>query len=182
MSFQGSLDKMKLPEIIQLVSVTGKTGKFSIDSEFGRGDIFLKDGEIIHAEVGNRLKGENALYSIAIWEQGDFLFHPEHKPALRTIDKNNTALLMEIAKRLDEWKILKRHIYSINSVLNKSPGPNRLRIKNLTRGERQIYELIDGSKKITQIADEANLDIFSICKFIFGLLSTKLIFIDYEQN
>ncbi len=182
MSFQGSLDKMKLPEIIQLVAVTGKSGKFSIESIYGQGEIYLFQGEIIHASTNGMLKGENALYSIAIWEQGEFLFHPDAQPEEHTIKKNNTALLMEIAKRLDEWKILKRYIKSINMVISKVPDPNQLRIKNLTKGELQIYELIDGYKKISDIANELDVDVFSICKFIFGLLSMKLINIEYAQD
>lgn len=182
MSFQGSLDKMKLPEIIQLVSVTGKTGKFAIDSIYGKGDIYLHEGEIIHADTDGNLKGENALYSIAIWEEGDFLFHPDSAPEEHSIKKNNTALLMEIAKRLDEWKILKRYIYSINMLVYKVPEPNKLKIKNLTKGEMQVYDLIDGSKKITELANEINIDLFSICKYLFGLLSMKLIYLQYEQD
>ncbi len=180
MSFQGSLDKMKLPEIIQLVAVAGKTGKFSIDSIYGKGDIYLFQGEIIHAETSGALKGENALYSIAIWEQGDFLFHPDAQPQEHSIKKNNTALLMEIAKRLDEWKILKRYIRSLSMVINKTSDPNKLRIKNLSKGELQIYSLIDGEKNITDIANELGMEIFSICKYIFGLLTMKLINIEYE--
>lgn len=182
MSFQGSLDKMKLPEIIQLVAVTGKTGKFAINSIYGNGEIYLQDGEITHAETEARITGENALYSIAIWEEGDFLFYPDEHPKEHSIKKNNTALLMEIAKRLDEWRILSRYIKSINMYVSKMSDPNPLRIKNLTKGELQIYDLIDGSQKITDIANQLDMDIFATCKFIFGLLSMKLINISYEQG
>ena len=44
MAFQGSLKELPLPDIIQLVSVSGKTGKFTLSREGDRGFIYLKNG------------------------------------------------------------------------------------------------------------------------------------------
>ena len=53
MAFQGSLKELPLPDIIQLVSVSGKTGVFSLrrDGE-PDGEIFLRGGQIVHAHIG----------------------------------------------------------------------------------------------------------------------------------
>jgi len=175
MSFQGSLERMKLPEIIQLVAVTGKTGKFAIDSVYGKGTIYLQDGEIIHAETDGKVDGENALYMIAIWDQGKFLFHPDEHPDTLTIEKNNTALLMEIAKRLDEWKILHRKLDSLNDVPEKLPNPSQIKISNLSQGESDIYNMIDGQLNLSELSSIADLEILTLAKYVFGLLSMKLI-------
>src|SRR5437660_10481350 len=68
MAFQGSLKELPLPDIIQLVSVSGKTGKFTLSCEADRGFIFLKNGQMVHATIGE-LIGEEAIYSLAIWNQ-----------------------------------------------------------------------------------------------------------------
>ncbi len=52
MAFQGSLAELHLPDIIQLVSVSGKTGVFHLTEGEQRGEIYLKDGQIVHAELG----------------------------------------------------------------------------------------------------------------------------------
>ena len=49
MAFQGSLKELPLPDIIQLVSVSGKTGKFTLTRDNDRGFIFLKNGQIDEA-------------------------------------------------------------------------------------------------------------------------------------
>ena len=49
MAFQGSLAELHLPDIIQLVSVSGKTGVFHLSDGGHRGDIWLQEGRIVHA-------------------------------------------------------------------------------------------------------------------------------------
>ena len=51
MAFQGSLKELPLPDIIQLVSVSGKTGKFTLSRDEARGFIFLKNGRAYQAYV-----------------------------------------------------------------------------------------------------------------------------------
>ena len=75
MSLQGSLSELPLPDVIQLVSVSGKTGAFDIQSNEGAGKIFLRDGQIVDALVG-RLRGDSAVYEMAIWSEGTFSFNP----------------------------------------------------------------------------------------------------------
>src|SRR5687767_11337103 len=89
MAFQGSLKELPLPDIIQLVSVSGKTGKFTLTREGDRGYIYLKNGQMVHALVSD-LVGEEAIFSLAIWNQGEFQFNPAEEPDRQTITKSNT--------------------------------------------------------------------------------------------
>src|SRR5579859_6149044 len=115
MAFQGSLKELPLPDIIQLVSVSGKTGKFTLSHEADRGYIYLKAGQMVHATVAD-LVGEEAIYALAIWNQGDFQFNPGEESDKQTIAKSNTNLLMEAARRLDEWRVLSKKIASVEQV------------------------------------------------------------------
>ena len=49
MSFQGSISELPVPDIIQLVSVSGKTGMFLLMRGAERGSIYLHNGRIVHA-------------------------------------------------------------------------------------------------------------------------------------
>ena len=46
MAFQGSLRELPLPDVIQLVAVSGKTGVFALRSGNDSGRIFLRKGQI----------------------------------------------------------------------------------------------------------------------------------------
>src|ERR1700737_3836287 len=105
MSFQGSIQELPVPDIIQLVSVSGKTGMFTLVRGVERGYIYLKNGQMIHAKLGE-LTGEEAIYALAIWSSGDFQFTPAEEPDTVSIEKSNTSMLMEAARRLEEGKVL----------------------------------------------------------------------------
>jgi len=124
MAFQGSLKELPLPDIIQLVSVSGKTGKFTLTRDSDRGFIYLKNGQMVHAHVAD-LIGEEAIYSLAIWNQGEFQFSPGEEPERQTITKSNTNLLMEAARRLDEWRVLSKKIPSVDYVPELQVRENR---------------------------------------------------------
>src|SRR5215471_8541262 len=115
MSFQGSIQELPVPDIIQLVSVSGKTGMFTLVRGSERGYIYLRAGQMVHARIGD-LVGEEAVYALAIWSSGDFQFSPAEEPDAVTIEKSNTSLLMESARRLDEWKVLSRKIPGLEYV------------------------------------------------------------------
>ena len=100
---------MPLPDIIQLVAVSGKTGVFTLKNGAEAGKIFLRKGQIIHAAVST-LVGEHAVYELARWQQGEFVFTPGTESEVESIDKSNTNLLMEAARQIDEWKILSKKI------------------------------------------------------------------------
>ena len=115
MAFQGSLKELPLPDIIQLVSVSGKTGVFILKTADQSGEIYLRDGDIVHALAGE-VQGEEAVYELAIWQEGDFVFKPGAETDVRTIKKSNTNLLMEAARRIDEWQVLSKRIPSTRLV------------------------------------------------------------------
>ena len=81
MSFQGSIQELPVPDIIQLVSVSGKTGMFTLVRGTERGFIYLKNGHMVHASL-NDLTGDEAIYALAIWSSGDFQFTPGEETEL----------------------------------------------------------------------------------------------------
>ena len=115
MAFQGSLRELPLPDVIQLVAVSGKTGAFTLRNRAENGRIYLRKGQIVHATVGS-LAGEQAVYELARWSEGEFSFTPEEETQAVSIEKSNTNLLMEAARQIDEWKILSKKIGSTRMV------------------------------------------------------------------
>ena len=174
MAFQGSLAELHLPDIIQLISVSGKTGVFHLEDPPHKGEIFLHDGKIVHAQMEDT-SGEEAVYALAIWNQGDFKFEPGIGTENRTIAKSNTNLLMEAARRLDEWRVLSKKIPSVDMVPEFVVQENREGQINLNTSEWLILSKIDGRRSIKQIAAASGLSVFDVSKILFGLIATGLI-------
>jgi hypothetical protein len=174
MAFQGSLTELHLPDIIQLVSVSGKTGVFHLTDGVLKGQIYLNDGKIVHAQLEDAA-GEEAVYALAIWRQGEFRFDPGIATELRTITKSNTNLLMEAARRLDEWRVLSKKIPSVDLIPEFVVQENREGQINLNTSEWLILSKIDGQRSVRAIAAAASLSVFDAAKMLYGLIATNLI-------
>lgn len=174
MAFQGSLKELPLPDIIQLVSVSGKTGKFTLTRDADRGFIYLKNGQMVHSFVGD-LVGEEAIYSLAIWNQGEFQFSPGEEPDRQTISKSNTNLLMEAARRLDEWRVLSKKIPSVDHVPDLLARENRHEQVTLNPQEWMLITKIDGQRSITEIGRSLNMSSFDVAKILYGMITGELV-------
>ncbi len=175
MSLQGSLKHLQLADVIQLISVSGKTGMFHLKKDEHVGQIYLKDGNIIHAEL-DEIKGEEAVYELAIWNDGEFNFEPDVEPGVRTVSKSNTNLLMEAARRLDEWRVLSRKIPNLEMIPEfiVEQGSDRGQIQ-LNTHEWLILSKINGKSDIRSIAKASNVPVFDICKVLYGLVTHGLV-------
>ena len=174
MAFQGSLKELPLPDIIQLVSVSGKTGKFTLSREQDRGYIYLKNGQMVHATVAD-LIGEEAIYSLAIWNQGEFQFSPGEEPDRQTITKSNTNLLMEAARRLDEWRVLSKKIPSVDFVPELMMRENRHEQITLNPQAWMLITRINGQRSIAEIGKALNMSSFDVAKILYGMITGELV-------
>src|SRR6267378_1457585 len=174
MAFQGSLAELHLPDIIQLISVSGKTGVFHLTNGALAGEIYLNDGKIVHAQL-DEASGEEAVYALAMWSQGDFRFDPGTASEVRTISKSNTNLLMEAARRLDEWRVLSKKIPSVEMIPEFVVQESREGQINLNTSEWLILSKIDGHRSVKAIGQASGLSVFDAAKILYGLIATGLI-------
>src|SRR6266850_5386048 len=166
MAFQGSLAELHLPDIIQLVSVSGKTGVFHLVDGHLKGQIYLHEGRIVHATL-DEVSGEEAVYALAIWNQGDFMFEPAAPSEVRTISKSNTNLLMEAARRLDEWRVLSKKIPSVEMIPEFVVPESREGQINLNTSEWLIITRIDGRRSIIEIGRTLSMSAFEVAKILY---------------
>ena len=173
MAFQGSLKELPLPDIIQLVSVSGKTGVFTLKNGTEAGYIYLQDGQIVHAQVGD-LVGEEAVYDLAIWPQGEFVFTPGQPAPSSSIQKSNTNLLMEAARRIDEWQVLSKRIPSTRLVPVFTQKSSNTSV-SFTPQEWALICKIDERRSIEEIAVGLGMSPFETCKILYGLITSGLV-------
>lgn len=170
--FQGSLNDVKLPDIIQLMSVSTKTGRFHLKRDEDTGFIYLRDGQIVHAESDD-LKGEDAIYSLAIWDSGSFVFEEGVASNSESITKKNTFILMEVARKFDEWRVLSKKIPSFGLIPElESLGTKKV---SFNTQEWHVLSKINGINSIKSIAKQVGLIPVDVAKLIYGLVSADLV-------
>ena len=176
MSLKGSLSSINLADIMQLVANSRQTGRFVLASRSGHvGEIYFADGDILHAAVDGYM-GEDAVFTLISWAEGDFEFQEGSFQAERTVHTSVTSLLMESARRIDEWKLLRKKIGSVDSVpeFNEINRAERRKI-SLSTLEWVVISKIDGNKSVEQVSRESGVNIYDTARMIYGMIASGLL-------
>src|SRR5215212_7388192 len=111
---QGTLDDFTLPDIIQLIGLSKKTGAVEISSVDGGGPgrIYFTFGKIVSAQLDD-LPPLEALFSFFTYTAGNFQFlDNEPPPPGAPIPRSNEMLIMEGIGRAEEWQTLRARVPS----------------------------------------------------------------------
>lgn len=99
--FRGVLRRVGLPDIIQMECLSRHSVVLFVSGDEGSGEIFIRDGEIIHAETGS-LDGEAAFNAILVMQGGEFDLRAYRDPPRQSMEGQWEFLLMEAARLQDE--------------------------------------------------------------------------------
>lgn len=116
-----------------------------------------------------RLKAEEEIYDIFLWNDGDFYFVDDELPQMEMIplQVDVTGIIMEGTRRVDEWARIRESI------------PNEAVIPVLTREvdyteleevEEPIVRAIDGKRTIADIVLESRSSAFTISSTVAALV------------
>jgi len=97
----GSLREMPLPDVLQVLSRTKKTGMLKVSAGGYTGEIHFGNGSIHNASFMS-LHGEDAVYSMLALSDGEFALDPSFVPPRRVIHQSTEQLLLEGMRRMDE--------------------------------------------------------------------------------
>jgi hypothetical protein len=92
---------MSLPSICQIICLERRRVELTIKRRTERATILFENGEIVHASIG-KLEGEEAVYHLLAWTEGNFRAATDTEIPRRTIAMRWDQLMMEGMKRLDE--------------------------------------------------------------------------------
>ena len=109
MRMSGIIDEIPLPDLMQLLSTSRKSGVLVVHSEWGDGRIYFRKGQIYFAGIdeGDKLGPRKAIYRMLGWESGTFsLEPPDEREDLAEISDTVEGLLMEGMRQLDELRRL----------------------------------------------------------------------------
>src|SRR5262249_8616306 len=152
----------------------GKTGMFSMTRASEKGYVYLHAGQITHAKVGD-LEGDDAIYALALWSHGTFQFSPGVESEAHTITRSNTNLLLEAARRSDEWQILPGKIPAADSVPVLVAREGAAGPVTLTPVEWKVVTKTDGQRSIEDIGRSLKISSFDIAKTLYGLVTAELV-------
>ena len=143
------------------------------------GRILVDSGKIDRAELERfiRLQVEQAVYYLFTWKQGTFSFTsdrlPPHQPLLVSLDAE--GLLLEGARRVDEWSLIQKKIPSFDLVYRSTRDKLGSSAAGLTDEQKRILPLLDGARDVADIIDVTAMSEFEVGKALYGLVTAGLI-------
>jgi tetratricopeptide (TPR) repeat protein len=142
------------------------------------GQILVRHGALTDEELRRWVSRqiEEAVYYLFTWDQGSFHFDPEQRPeddGLMLVNIPAESLLLEGARRVDEWGLIEKKIPSFDLVFQvvKEPGEE----DELTSQQRKILPLLDGERTLEDVVTEAGLVEFDVGKALYGLLQAGFV-------
>jgi tetratricopeptide (TPR) repeat protein len=137
-------------------------------------EILLEMGSVPEEELGRQLRfqAEEAIYDIMAWEEGHFRFEERADVGQERVSVRVRveSLLMEGARRLDEWTQLETRVPSIEAVPVLAPVEDRDAPQlDLRPEEWEVLAEIDGERDIRQLAANLGRSSFDVAKTVFGL-------------
>ncbi|MGA9836592.1 MAG: DUF4388 domain-containing protein, partial [Gemmatimonadaceae bacterium] len=114
---------------------------------------------------------EEAVYFLFTWNQGSFNFEADVQPEGQEflVSINPESLLLEGARRVDEWTLVEKKIPTFDIVFEI----DRVRLAKsdleLTMEQRGLVELVDGRRDVQQIIDASGMGEFDVGKLLYGL-------------
>jgi tetratricopeptide (TPR) repeat protein len=143
-------------------------------------EILLEMGSVDEEELERQLRFqmEETIYEVMPWNDGHFRFEERAElSAQRLLARVRVeSLLMEGARRIDEWTRLETKVPSPETVpmlafvSERDSTPVELRAQ-----EWEVLAEIDGECDIRQIAADLGRSAFDVAKTVYGLVSTGLV-------
>ncbi|HET9796985.1 MAG TPA: DUF4388 domain-containing protein [Gemmatimonadaceae bacterium] len=147
----------------------------------GLGDRLVRSGTITQRELERqlRLAIESVVFELLSWQEGFFSFEERavaDVPLDARIRISTESLLMEGARRIDEWSRIADKVPSLSVVPMLAPvDDDRASVLDLLPHEWEVLMMIDASRDLRGIAAALGRSEFEIAKIAYGLVSTGVV-------
>jgi hypothetical protein len=172
-SMSGNLEEIPLPDLLQLLSTSRKSGVLVLRSDWGVGRIFFRKGQIYFATIQEgmaQVAPRKALFRMLGWNQGVFeLEPPDDRPALEEISDSMEALLMEGMRQLDEFRVLTGELPAANAPISVG-RPLVPRLRDLRPDELDVFQLAVFPTSAQALMDHSRLTDLDTARCLLTLL------------
>lgn len=140
------------------------------------GELLIDSGALSQGDLEHymRMQIQEAVYFLFTWTRGSFNFEADVRPEPRDflVSINPESLLLEGARRVDEWSLIEKKVPSFDLIF--SLDRDRLAIAEdveLTPEQQRILPLLDGIRDVTRVVEDSGLVEFDVGKALYGLLT-----------
>lgn len=145
------------------------------------GDVLVANGAIAQRELDRHVRRqiEAVVFELLSWSEGFFSFEEGSPPAdamVADAGLTTEALLMEAARRIDEWTRMADRVPDATVVpaLADADGGQAASL-DLRPAEWQVLAAIDGASDVRSIAVQVGQSEFDVARVVYGLVTTGVV-------
>jgi tetratricopeptide (TPR) repeat protein len=143
-------------------------------------EILLEMGSVVEEELERQLRFqmEETIYEVMPWDEGYFKFEERGEIGEQRLlaRVRVESLLMEGARRIDEWTRLEAKVPSPEAVPVLAANAEReMTPLELRSDEWEVLAEIDGERDVRQLAADLGRSAFDVAKIVYGLVSTGVL-------
>ena len=145
------------------------------------GEILVESGAVTRRELERhvRFQVEEVVFELMSWREGFFSFEERevvNVPAEATIRISTESLLMEGARRIDEWSRIEGKIPHLGVVPSLcAVTDDHAAQLDLLPNEWEVLSEIDGARDLRAIAAELARSEFDVARIAYGLVTTGVV-------
>lgn len=151
----GVIEEIPLPDLLQLLSTSRKSGVLSINNGVSIGKIYLRKGQIYFATINDdfSVRPQKSIYRMLTWATGAFELEPgSEMQVMEEIQESTEGLLMEGVRQLDEFQNLANQLPPLGSPL-AVPTPLAGKLRDLSPLELDAFQLVLDHGQLQKVID-----------------------------
>ena len=171
-SMSGNIEEIPLPDLLQLLSTSRKSGVLVLRSEWGTGRLHLRKGQIYFANIDESfdVTPRKAMFRMLTWNQGLFeLEPPDDRRVMEELQDSTEALLMEGMRQLDEFRELSPKLPPLQAAVSV-PTPLGPRLRDLAPDHLDVIQIALGGATVQAILDQSRQTDLSTAQAMLSLL------------
>ena len=137
------------------------------------GEILVEQEAITREDLHRQIKVqiEEAVFFLFTWTAGTFNFEADIRPEEQDllVSINPESLLLEGARRVDEWSLIEKKVPSFDIVFDLDRAKLAESEVELTLEQETLASLINGVRDVTGLIDESGLGEFDVGKALYAL-------------
>jgi len=152
----GVIEEIPLPDLLQLLSTSRKSGVLSVTSPTSVGRIYLRQGQIYYCAIDDDFttKPEKAVYRMLRWITGNFELEPNVEiQVMEEITQSTEMILMEGVRQLDEFNKVSGMLPPLHTAL-AVPTPLAGQLRDLSPQELDVFQLVLDHGQVQAVLDK----------------------------
>jgi hypothetical protein len=171
-SMSGSIEEIPLPDLLQLLSTSRKSGVLVLRSDGGVGKLYMRKGQIYFASIDDsfNMGPRKAIFRMLSWTQGFFeLEPPDERAVLEELQDSTEGLLMEGMRQLDEHKVISEKLPPLTATIT-IPRPLEPKLRDLNPEELDVFQTALSADTLRTLFDESHLTDLTVAEKVKVLL------------